>query len=348
MKYYTVSEVAKKYKVSKETIYKRIREGVISRARNNGNVIRISASELKKIQNQYMNDLVYDKEKVEIVETSLGKIRKIKLTDEYVARDIANVIGLAATRTLVDKASNNNSRCIDIDEAKCYGFEHYSKGTSLINYDGIVEYSKRSAFDIDWDKFLKELKPSNENIRAEECAQVEFEGIKTDNSNALSKIFEGTPVEIITDKNGEPLFELYSTGMALGQVVTAKGNIYPNKDRINKNIANADIQPVLRNAKPYLTEPMLYDFMFEAKTDKCKSFRKWVTNEVLPTIRKTGGYVNNAEKFTENYFSNLSEDTREIIKNELENKNKELRLEKAKIEHELKSNTEIINLIDEA
>ena len=349
MKYYTVSEVAKKYKVSKETIYKRIREGVISRARNNGNVIRISASELKKIQNQYMNDLVYDKEKVEIVETSLGKIRKIKLTDEYVARDIANAIGLAATRTLVDKASNNNARCIDIDEAKCYGFEHYSKGTSLINYDGIVEYSKRSAFDIDWDKFLKELKLSNENIQAEECAQVEFEGIKTNNPNALSKIFEGTPVEIITDKNGEPLFELYSTGMALGYVnKNSMGKIYPHKSRIDKVVENAEIIGCVHGVHKYLTESQLYDFMFEAKTDKCKSFRKWVTNEVLPTIRKTGGYVNNAEKFTENYFSNLSEDTREIIKNELENKNKELRLEKAKIEHELKSNTEIINLIDEA
>ena len=352
MKYYRVSEVAKKYKVSKETIYKRIREGVISRARNKGNVIRISASELKKIQNQYMNDLVYDKEKVEIVETSLGKIRKIKLTDEYVARDIANAIGLAATRTLVDKASNNNARCIDIDEAKCYGFEHYSKGTSLINYDGVVEYSKRSGFNIDWDKFLKELKPSNENIQAEECSQIEFEEAKTDNSNALSKIFEGTPVEIITDKNGEPLFELYSTGMALGysRTVTSKGKEYIQcrKDRVDKVIENADIAGLYRNGQTYLTESQLYDFMFEAKTDKCKSFRKWVTNEVLPTIRKTGGYVNNTEKFTENYFSNLSEDTREIIKNELENKNKELRLEKAKIEHELKSNTEIINLIDEA
>lgn len=348
MKYYTVSEVAKKYKVSKETIYKRIREGVIDKAPNIGAVTRISANELRKFQNQYIKALVYDKEKVEVVETSLGKIRKIKSTNEYVARDVADAIGLIKARNLVERASNNNARCIGVDEAKYYGFKTYAKGTSLVNYDGVVEYSKRSPFNIDWDKFLKELKPSNENIQAEECAQVEFEGIKTDNSNALSKIFEGTPVEIITDKNGEPLFELYSTGMALGQVVTAKGNIYPNKDRINKNIANADIQPVLRNAKPYLTEPMLYDFMFEAKTDKCKSFRKWVTNEVLPTIRKTGGYVNNAEKFTENYFSNLSEDTREIIKNELENKNKELRLEKAKIEHELKSNTEIINLIDEA
>ena len=40
MKYYTVSEVAKKYKVSKETIYKRIREGVIDKAPNIGAVTR--------------------------------------------------------------------------------------------------------------------------------------------------------------------------------------------------------------------------------------------------------------------------------------------------------------------
>ena len=348
MKYYTVKEVSKKLRISEGTIYEKIRNGEILKVANLGRVIRIPADEIKKFQNQYFDNFTYNKELVEVIETSLGKVRRIKSTNEYVARDVANAVGLIRSRNLTEKASLNNVRHLNIEEAKKYEIGNRAKGTNLINCDGVVEYSKRSPFNIDWDKFLKELKPSNENIQADECSQIEFEEAKTDNSNALSKIFEGTPVEIITDKNGEPLFELYSTGMALGQVVTAKGNIYPNKDRINKNISNADIQPVLRNAKPYLTEPMLYDFMFEAKTDKCKSFRKWVTNEVLPTIRKTGGYVNNAEKFTENYFSNLSEDTREIIKNELENKNKELRLEKAKIEHELKSNTEIINLIDEA
>ena len=35
--------------------------------------------------------------------------------------------------------------------------------------------------------------------------------------------FEDQDVEIITNENGNPLFELYSTGMALGQVKTAKG-----------------------------------------------------------------------------------------------------------------------------
>ena len=40
--------------------------------------------------------------------------------------------------------------------------------------------------------------------------------------------FEGTNVEIITDKNGNALFEIYTTGMALGytKTNTVKGKTY--------------------------------------------------------------------------------------------------------------------------
>lgn len=103
-------------------------------------------------------------------------------------------------------------------------------------------------------------------------------------------MFENCKVEIIQDDNGEPLFELYSTGAALGQVVSAKGKLYPNKKRIDQNVINADISMVLRNAKLYLTESQLYDLMLEVRTEKVKPFRKWVTQEVLPSIRKTGSY----------------------------------------------------------
>ena len=116
--------------------------------------------------------------------------------------------------------------------------------------------------------------------------------------NNLMK-FENQDVEIITNENGEPLFELYSTGMALGQVVNAKGKQYPNKARIDQNIEGADISTVLRNAKQYLTESMLYDLMLETKTEKVKPFRKWVTHEVLPQIRKTGGYIPSTETDSE-------------------------------------------------
>lgn len=110
--------------------------------------------------------------------------------------------------------------------------------------------------------------------------------------NKQLMIFENTNVEMIIGENGEPLFELYSVGQALGQVVkNGAGKLYPNKKRIDKNIENAEIVPCLRNANKYLTEEMIYDFMFEAKTDKCKSFRKWLSQEVLPSIRQNGAYV---------------------------------------------------------
>mgnify|MGYP001040342807 CR=1 FL=1 len=112
-------------------------------------------------------------------------------------------------------------------------------------------------------------------------------------------VFEGTDVEIITNDNKEPLFELYSTGMALGYVrQNAAGTFYPRKDRIDKTVKNAFIKPCVHDGHSYLTEEMLYDFMLEARTEKCKPFRKWVTSEVLPAIRKTGGYI---EKDSEMY-----------------------------------------------
>lgn len=40
----------------------------------------------------------------------------------------------------------------------------------------------------------------------------------------------------------------------------------------------------------FITESGLYALIFRSNKPDAKSFRKWVTSEVLPTIRKTGGY----------------------------------------------------------
>lgn len=103
--------------------------------------------------------------------------------------------------------------------------------------------------------------------------------------------FEGKNINIITGEGNEPLFELYGVGQALGYVKIAKGKEYVRKERVDKTIENADIEPVVHNGQQYLSEEMIYDFMFEAKTNKCKSFRKWLSQEVLPSIRKNGAYV---------------------------------------------------------
>ncbi|OED44035.1 hypothetical protein AB832_02260 [Flavobacteriaceae bacterium (ex Bugula neritina AB1)] len=47
-----------------------------------------------------------------------------------------------------------------------------------------------------------------------------------------------------------------------------------------------------QNRKTWLiSESGLYNLIFRSTKPQAKAFRKWVTSEVLPTIRQTGGYV---------------------------------------------------------
>ena len=41
----------------------------------------------------------------------------------------------------------------------------------------------------------------------------------------------------------------------------------------------------------FINESGLYQIIFKSKKPKAKEFLRWVTGEVLPSIRKTGGYV---------------------------------------------------------
>lgn len=144
----------------------------------------------------------------------------------------------------------------------------------------------------------------------------------------LKFIFENREVNI-ESINGETMFEIYSTGMALGQIkkTVIKGKEYfqCRKDRVNENLKSAEIKPLVHNGLKYINESQLYDLMLEMKTDKVKPFRKWLVNDVLPTINKTGGYVelNREEEFVESYFSDLSEDTKKAIIIDLKKKNEE-------------------------
>lgn len=146
--------------------------------------------------------------------------------------------------------------------------------------------------------------------------------------NAILKKFETTNV-VIEMINGVPMFELYSVGMALGYVKIAKGSAYPRKERIEQTVEKAEITTVVHNGQLFLTENQIYDFMLEAHTNKCKTFKKWLSNDVLPTLRRTGGYVetNREEEFVNTYFSDLSDEVKEIALKDLRKTNKRLKQE---------------------
>lgn len=332
MRYYTAEEVAKKLKVSRGHVYELVKRGQLKKKEGMGKAVRIPSSELKnanvKKERAYFS---YNEELVQVIDTHLGKVRKVKEKDEYVVSDLAKILGLKDSYTITRRADKKQYKKIDVEEAQKLGIFANSFGLLLITYKGIVQYSKKSRSKdmIHFDRLLKELKVND-------YKSVEIKEEKE--TNQLTNMFEGHKVDLIQE-NGQVLFELYSTGMALGY---ARDNgksmgehgvhkLYPFKSRIDKVLENADIKPYVHSGQRYLTEEQLYDFMLEARTEKCKSFRKWVTNDVLPTIRKTGGYVDNADKFTDNYFSNLSLEVRKAIKFELMTRNRELINRKKKL-----------------
>lgn len=47
-----------------------------------------------------------------------------------------------------------------------------------------------------------------------------------------------------------------------------------------------------------VNESGLYSLIFGSKLGKAKEFKRWVTSEVLPSIRKNGGYIQNQEQMT--------------------------------------------------
>ncbi|MEI6494285.1 MAG: BRO family protein [Verrucomicrobiota bacterium] len=57
-------------------------------------------------------------------------------------------------------------------------------------------------------------------------------------------------------------------------------------------VANSDGNPRagIPHQLAFVTESGLYTLIFKSRKQEAKTFRKWVTAEVLPAIRRTGGY----------------------------------------------------------
>lgn len=73
--------------------------------------------------------------------------------------------------------------------------------------------------------------------------------------------------------------------LGLGNVTEATKNL--DDDELTSVILNSGGQNREMNA---VTESGLYNLIFKSRKPEAKTFRRWVTHEVLPQIRKTGSY----------------------------------------------------------
>lgn len=63
-----------------------------------------------------------------------------------------------------------------------------------------------------------------------------------------------------------------------------------------------------------INESGFYSLVLSSKMPRAKEFKRWVTATILPTLRRTGGYVSNEEMFIENYLPFLDEPYRNLFR----------------------------------
>ena len=130
-------------------------------------------------------------------------------------------------------------------------------------------------------------------------------------------------VRIIVKENGEPLFCLRDVCSCLSLDDTGKVAGRIDQDELTRLqvVSGGQTREMI-----FTTEPGLYDVILGARSnERTKPFRKWVTSEVLPSIRKTGSYsVTQKERMLpQSYAEALRELAATVEENErlsLENK----------------------------
>ena len=106
-------------------------------------------------------------------------------------------------------------------------------------------------------------------------------------------IFEGHEVEAF-ELNGEVLFNPYHVGACLDMAMsTVKDHMSKmNKKQVikvkNSDVGLTDFRKLNNAGENFLTESGVYKLVFKSRKPDAEKFTDWVTDEVLPTLRKTG------------------------------------------------------------
>lgn len=93
-------------------------------------------------------------------------------------------------------------------------------------------------------------------------------------------------VRAVRGDDGEPLFVARDVTDALGLDRTATRRLDEDEKGVRSTHTPGGNQQVL-----LVTEPGFYKLVLQSRKPEAKAFQRWVTHEVLPALRRDGGYM---------------------------------------------------------
>lgn len=103
------------------------------------------------------------------------------------------------------------------------------------------------------------------------------------------QVFENSEfgkIRAMRDENGEPMFVAKDVCAALSIAPTAASRLDEDEKGLRLTQTPGGEQNVL-----LVTEPGFYRLVLSSRKPEAKAFKRWVTHEVLPALRRDGGYM---------------------------------------------------------
>jgi len=98
--------------------------------------------------------------------------------------------------------------------------------------------------------------------------------------------FEGSQVRVVTDAQGEPWFVAADVLLTISLDRKALERLDDDEKGVNSIHTPGGTQEMTT-----VNEPGLYALVLGSRKAEAKRFKRWVTHEVLPAIRKTGSFA---------------------------------------------------------
>ena len=158
------------------------------------------------------------------------------------------------------------------------------------------------------DRLLKTIRPTNQSFDKPELLSIylngEYEQIKVTDPKRLAvylkpKFDENQSIShnskilriMKTDEN-QSLTEIDENQLVIDRPTDCRSMKSDENQQVTEFSKDDDVViEIPGQGIKYLTESQMYQFVLNSEAKNAKEFKDWVTNEVLPRIRKNGGYT---------------------------------------------------------
>lgn len=132
------------------------------------------------------------------------------------------------------------------------------------------------------------------------------------------------------DKNGVPQLNTEDVARGLGFTQIKNGIEYIRWETIKNYLKEFSFPTSWENEKipEYIPENIFYKLCFKAKNETARKFQDLVTDEILPAIRKTGGYITGEKELSDD---ELIAKAMNVLNKKLELAHKQIEQQKPKV-----------------